>query len=488
MKYLHTMVRVRDLDAALDFYCAKLGLIELRRSEHAAGRYTLVFLAAPGDESAQVELTYNWDPEELAAAATSGTSRTRSTTSTRPASACWTPASSSIALPATAQWRSFARRTASQSSCCRPAKRCRPRSREIDAKHGQVVAPPGAGRRGLSPGSTRVWCVLVSALATSLSLCAAPSRAAADPAKPTRIAGPCPGCRSSLPAGDDPAPLLVLLHGDGESAGTMFTAWAPAAEPRGIAVLSIECPRAEGCTRASFWRWNGSPSWIVAQMHALGERRSHDPSRAWIVGWSGGGSYIGWKTQELERTFAALVIHGGGIPPEDPTCPSTRASVYFLVGTDNPLHDLARRLHEHYLDCQQDVTWTLLRGAGHPAEWQALSARRAGILDWLSTKRLSSATPPPVVPDTGPLAVRDAGDGDDERAVAADAAPPSSATPPVVTTPSPRPGSAASCRCGLVGSSTSGVSAPSVFAACLAVIAFVRRRGGGFFARRRMPE
>ncbi len=64
MKYLHTMVRVSDLDASLDFYCTKLGLKEVARKEVPAGRFTLVFLAAPGDEEAQVELTYNWDPEE----------------------------------------------------------------------------------------------------------------------------------------------------------------------------------------------------------------------------------------------------------------------------------------------------------------------------------------------------------------------------------------------------------------------------------------
>jgi len=63
MKYLHTMVRVTDLDESLDFYCNKLGLVELRRHESTAGRFTLVFLAAPGDENAQVELTWNWDPE-----------------------------------------------------------------------------------------------------------------------------------------------------------------------------------------------------------------------------------------------------------------------------------------------------------------------------------------------------------------------------------------------------------------------------------------
>ena len=65
MKYLHTMVRVADIDASIDFYCDKLGLEELRRIDNAAARFTLVFLAAPGDSEAQVELTHNWDAETL---------------------------------------------------------------------------------------------------------------------------------------------------------------------------------------------------------------------------------------------------------------------------------------------------------------------------------------------------------------------------------------------------------------------------------------
>lgn len=71
MRYLHTMVRVRDLDASLDFYCNKLGLVEVHRVENENGRFTLVFLAAPDDielarerHAPLVELTYNWDPEE----------------------------------------------------------------------------------------------------------------------------------------------------------------------------------------------------------------------------------------------------------------------------------------------------------------------------------------------------------------------------------------------------------------------------------------
>ena len=71
MRYLHTMVRVHDLDSSLDFYCNKLGLVETRRMDHEAGRFTLVFLAAPKDKGVaeanrapELELTYNWDPEE----------------------------------------------------------------------------------------------------------------------------------------------------------------------------------------------------------------------------------------------------------------------------------------------------------------------------------------------------------------------------------------------------------------------------------------
>ena len=63
MKYLHTMVRVADLGESLDFYCNKLGLVELARHDSEAGRFTLVYLAAAGDEAAQIELTHNWDPE-----------------------------------------------------------------------------------------------------------------------------------------------------------------------------------------------------------------------------------------------------------------------------------------------------------------------------------------------------------------------------------------------------------------------------------------
>ena len=64
LKYLHTMVRVKDLDESMKFYCDALGLKEVRRYDYPENRFTLVMLAAPGDEDAQIELTYNYDPED----------------------------------------------------------------------------------------------------------------------------------------------------------------------------------------------------------------------------------------------------------------------------------------------------------------------------------------------------------------------------------------------------------------------------------------
>ena len=65
MKYLHTMIRISDVEKSLNFYCNGLGLIEIRRIESEQGRFTLIFLAAPGDEKAEIELTYNWDGDNL---------------------------------------------------------------------------------------------------------------------------------------------------------------------------------------------------------------------------------------------------------------------------------------------------------------------------------------------------------------------------------------------------------------------------------------
>jgi poly(3-hydroxybutyrate) depolymerase len=242
-----------------------------------------------------------------------------------------------------------------------------------------------------------------------------------------------------LPGGVDPSPLVVLLHGDAESARTLFDAWAPAAEARGFAVLAPMCPREAGCDSRSWWRWNGSPSWLLDQVGALSDRRALDPERMWIIGWSGGASYVGFRTQEFERSFAAIVVHGGGMPPARAGCSSSPASVYFLVGDANPLHALAVQLRDYYEDCHHAVTWTLLHGADHRGEWRALASHRDAILDWLATKRLVHPAA-----EEAPAASADAQTAAPVPVTATTA----SASPQVATS---SPASHAACRCSIPG-------------------------------------
>jgi len=203
---------------------------------------------------------------------------------------------------------------------------------------------------------------------------------------------PCAKCVTVLPA-PDPAsaafgvPVLVLLHGDGQAASTLFDAWKSAAA-RGIAVVSLACPDAEGC-KGSYWRWNGDPQWIQSHVDALSARVKIDRARLWLAGFSGGASYLGYRTQELEKTFSTLVIHGGGMSPasavtaSDASSTTEKRRTYFLLGDKNPLHYLARQLHAHYTQCGNPSTLRILEGVDHPGEWRALEKERTAIVDWM---------------------------------------------------------------------------------------------------------
>lgn len=240
------------------------------------------------------------------------------------------------------------------------------------------------------------------ALAAALVvLITTPNLAYADGGTAKRFQGPCAGCLASLPPGSDARPLLVLLHGDGETASSMLDAWEAGAASRGIVVFAPTCPKSEGCSSQSWWKWDGPPSWLLHQIDELAETRPIERERMWLAGWSGGATYVGWNTQELERTFAALVIHGGGVRPRRSTCADPKAAIYFLGGDKNLLHDLAEQLHDYYVRCDyDDLTWTVLKGADHEGERRALSSRRASILDWLETKR-RTRRPDTLPPEAG---------------------------------------------------------------------------------------
>jgi predicted esterase len=196
---------------------------------------------------------------------------------------------------------------------------------------------------------------------------------------------PCAGCAASVPSSAG-APLLVVLHGDsGHGPAELVSAWEPFAAARDVAVLALACPRDRGCN-GSWWRWDGDPAWVVGQVDAFSASHRLDRARTWLAGWSGGASYVGMRTQAFEDRFAAIVIHGGGIPPRADGCAKERTPVAFLAGTSNPLHGLAVGLRQHYERCGDDVRWTGLPGADHAAEWRALGDHGGAILDWLLEK------------------------------------------------------------------------------------------------------
>lgn len=212
-------------------------------------------------------------------------------------------------------------------------------------------------------------------------------RAGATQSKP-----PCRACTLDVPAAKtDPVPLVVVLHGDTDNARERATKWRDAVLARGWALLSLDCPDELGCDR-SWYKWDHDPRWVHDQVREVAAQHRIDASRIYIVGWSGGATFIGKHFQQWPRVFAAVVIHGGGVPPSSDDCPDPPLPTYFLVGDKNPAHGAAVRLRAYLDDCDQDVRWDLVPGANHAKEDDALTTRKATqILDWLATRRRDQA-------------------------------------------------------------------------------------------------
>ncbi|MDB4961363.1 MAG: hypothetical protein JWP01_1362 [Myxococcales bacterium] len=198
---------------------------------------------------------------------------------------------------------------------------------------------------------------------------------------------PCASCTLDAPAtARGPLPLLVVLHGNHESASTAAKRWKDTAIERGFVVLSLHCPRDAGCEGGQWYRWSSTPGWVQKQVSKVSRELVIDPSRTYLAGWSGGATAIGMHAPAFDRMFAAVVIHGGGQPPlGSDACPERPLPAYFLVGDGNPAHPAAKRLRDYYQRCGQELTWDLLPGARHPQEDRALDRDKAAhILDWLT--------------------------------------------------------------------------------------------------------
>jgi poly(3-hydroxybutyrate) depolymerase len=201
-------------------------------------------------------------------------------------------------------------------------------------------------------------------------------------AAPAHAEAPCKGCLLELPKGEDAVPLVVVLHGDREHAKNAAARWRAAVKAKGWAMLALECPKDEGC-KDSFWKWDGDTKWVLDQIAAAGKQRTL--GRVYLVGWSGGATYLSRHPKAWEGVATALVFHGGGTAPFDQTCVSLPA--YFLVGDKNPLHYLTQGLREYFDTCKATIVWDLVKGGDHAREAKALTAKKArAILDWLEAR------------------------------------------------------------------------------------------------------
>lgn len=206
----------------------------------------------------------------------------------------------------------------------------------------------------------------------------------------TRARPPCRGCTLDVPDGTAAVPLVVLLHGDTDSARERAQKWRPAVTARGWALLSLQCPAELGCPDGSWYQWRHDPGWVREQVREVMRAHPIDSSRVYLVGWSGGATFIGKHVQEWPGMFAAIVIHGGGVPPRSDDCPGQPLPAYFLVGDENPAHGAARRLRAYFASCEQEVVWDLVRGANHAEEDAALTDDKAAhVLGWLARHRTS---------------------------------------------------------------------------------------------------
>jgi hypothetical protein len=183
--------------------------------------------------------------------------------------------------------------------------------------------------------------------------------AAASPPAP-----PCANCVVVMPAGEKPAPLLVVIPDAGESAEHAASTWRAAALDRGWGVLALDCPAEARCTDGAWSTFQGAPRWVADTVAALDRARSVDSTRTYLVGTGDGAAFVGMNTPRWRGAFAAVVLDGGGEPPTHASeCPPGSLPAYF-VGEG------AARLERYYQRCEQEYV-------------RAETGERADILDWL---------------------------------------------------------------------------------------------------------
>lgn len=332
---------------------------------------------------------------------------------------------------------------------------------------------------------------------------------------------PCAGCvvaGADGAAGGAALPLIVVLHGDEGSPKKVAALWGALAE-RGVcgavggepaphlcssaeqgaaqrfAMLAPHCPKGAsgsdpGCTAGSFWRWDGPPTWLFAQVAALSERLPIDRARIGLAGWSGGTTYIGMHAESwfvpdpaTGLSFASILMVGGGMPQREGACtPSAGgacAPVRYLMGDKNPYFDLAESTRDAMVRCGHDVAWERLAGADHGAEWRAYERRAPELALWLLAHPAGCAAPREHdAPLSGPGASSSPAASASPSAHGPPGLEPALPAPPLGSAPARRSG----CACHISGGSAPRANA--LFALLGGVLPWLRRlRGGSSRAR-----
>ncbi len=292
--------------------------------------------------------------------------------------------------------------------------------------------------------------------------------ASAAAARPKTTDFPAKGAVSAWDEGAEPTPVLIVLHGDwGYGPNDLFRVFEPTAAKRKVALVALACPVDEGCA-GSFWRWNGPLSFLERALVALEQKHPIDRTRLWIAGWSGGATYLGWRTLEIERTFAGIAALGGGYPPSTTACAEAPAGVWILTGDKNPLHAHVKNLADYYRTCGHTVELSLVPGADHDGEWRAIPAHVEGLFDFLAKQHRA----PAVGADAGSLG--DASSPD--SATLAPAAPSASAAGAEGEPAAPPRGAVSRGACGCRAAGADGGGAESGMAAGAALVLAVALR------------
>lgn len=260
---------------------------------------------------------------------------------------------------------------------------------------------------------------------------------------------PCEGCVVVGERGVAAKPLLVVLHGDEGGPSRVAALWTAVAKKRGVVALFPNCPRKEGCTTGSFWRWNGEPSWLLAEVAQLEAAYGIDPKRRYLAGWSGGTTYLTFRFASWFPTFAAVSLTGGGARGGSPCfsgAGGTCGPFLYRMGERNPLFDLADNARKEIESCGHAVEWKVLPGLDHEGEWSAYARDAESVLDWLLTHEEGCS-----VEAEAPTASA-AGSTTASSAVTSAV---TSAGRPNAPTTSGAPPAAPRCQCGVVASDTS---------------------------------